>query len=327
MIAVGRRYRFEILVAAALALAAFVHADDAPKPTSIQAAVTADGFVVATRGEEARDVVTVERDGSQGARYELPDRDMRVAGGGGGVLAGWIASHRLQLADAEDGVVFAEFGSDPVLLCDGLASNDQSFAISWLERDGVEWLVHGPTGKPQAAVAEVAAAPTATGPVTWCGVTSLGPHFMMLSRDARRLRFIRCTNSGGCRGPHPFISLPADHAVTGFACVERGCLLADRAKAGTTLMFVAPSGTIKWKKPLAADGPVSIAAAGDRGFAVGTLAADGATVFAVDAPTADLAPRWHNDARVAPVVAVSHGRVLVALRKSADSLLTDTFAF
>lgn len=114
----------------------------------LQSAVTGDGFLVAQQVAKGRNVLAVGRDGTHHHLAEVArEGDVRVDGTTAGPTAGYQDGRRVRLTRIADGEDLGMWGTKPRRLCDGVASNDQRFAVGWLEDDGRVWIVHGPTSR------------------------------------------------------------------------------------------------------------------------------------------------------------------------------------
>jgi hypothetical protein len=85
-------------------------------------------------------------------------------------------------------------------LCDGVASNDERFAVGWLEADDTVWIVHGPVAAGELAdTGGLLASSAGLARTDWCGVASAEQNVALLWREADRLVFTMCTKKG-CSG-------------------------------------------------------------------------------------------------------------------------------
>ena len=113
------------------------------KVPPLQAAVLKDGFAVMELAGE-RHVVELDRNGSRRRRSAIPTvTDTRAVGLSVGAGIAWLQGKKVHLAKIEgDGKLgrSESFGSSVRQLCYGVASNDQRWAVGWLEeRDDRFW--------------------------------------------------------------------------------------------------------------------------------------------------------------------------------------------
>ncbi|NVB84021.1 MAG: hypothetical protein HOV81_36940 [Kofleriaceae bacterium] len=275
-----------------------------------QAAVLPDGFALL----DGHRVVEVDRQGKQRKEHALThDDELRLVGTAGGPVAGWVESKKLKLvhvATGKDSV----WGKSARMLCQGTATNDERFAVGWLEADDTVWFVHGDTQRRSselAAVGEPLSIAT-TDRKGWCGIASAKDLIALFWRDRDRLFIATCTRKK-CSGLPASVALGREETLLGFGCVRDACLLAarDRSKPAR-LLYVTESGATKWTKPLATNvAEVSIVGAGDRAFAVGFVGEAGSEVVRVDR-TGNIAPVWKGpSAKHAPALAWSRDQLLV----------------
>src|SRR5665647_3228893 len=130
----------------------------------LHTAVLRDGFAI-MEADGDRHVVEVDEDGNRRRRRAVPVvTDARVIGTAQGAAVGWLERKKVKLAlikgDGELGQA-SEWGRNATALCESAASNDQRFAIGWLESDGRVWFVHGPMSSAVSGVAPISAADAA----------------------------------------------------------------------------------------------------------------------------------------------------------------------
>lgn len=284
--------------------------DPVTHDTQRQAAVLADGFALF----DGHRVLEVDRQGKQRKTHALShDDDLRLVGTPNGAVAAWIENKKLKLTlvgTNKDAV----WGNSARLLCDGAASNDERFAVGWLEADDRLWYVHGDMQRRTAEVAEVAA-PIGIATMDrrgWCGIASAKDLIALLWRDRDRLYITTCTRKK-CSGLPASVALGREETLLGFGCVRDACLIAARDKSKPPrLQLVTESGATKWTKPLATSVyQVSIIGAGDRAFAVGYVGETGTEVVRIDRK-GTLAPLWKGAAaKHAPALAWSRDQLFI----------------
>lgn len=278
-----------------------------------QAAVLRDGFAMRALGR----VRVLDRKGDQRADHRLDrERDLRIVGTRGGPAAAWIERKTIRLVDVKNGKTAGVWGKAATTLCEGVATNDERFAVGWLEDDGALWFVHGDTRPAGDAVADTTGATvgepvlaTAAAAKQWCGVASAGPNIALFWRDRDRLFINTCTRKK-CSGLPAAVGLDHRATVLGFGCVKSGCLLAARDPDGTGRFgFITETGGIKWSKPLDKTvRDVSIVGTSDTAFAFGYATDAGAEVLRVERGGATTRV-WRGEH--APVLAWSQGQLLV----------------
>lgn len=282
----------------------------------LHTAVLRDGFAI-MESEGDRHVINLDEDGNRRRRSAVPIvTDARVVGTSQGTAVGWLDRKKVKLAlvKADGGLGQAsEWGRNAIALCDGAASNDQRFAIGWLESDGRLWFVHGPMSS--------ALTPTPAGDeqlprADWCGVTSADDYIALLWREGSRW-FLNMCSKKECTGMVARIPLDAKHALLAFGCTREGCLLAFRdQKSNTHLGFIGVTGKKQWVKPLTEatqSTEVTIAAIGKHAMAVGFVAKEGSTVLRVS-KTGAMERAWADPASTeVPSVAWARDRLLVAI--------------
>lgn len=294
--------------------------DDAPvvHDAPVQAAVLSDGFAL----YDGHRVVEIDRDGKQRAQHPLAhDGELRLAGTSVGPVVGWLESKKLRLVhvpSGEDSV----WGTSARMLCDGVATNDERFAIAFLEGDNRIMFIHGDTNRRSAFSVDAPLSVAHVAPGGWCGVASAKDRIALLWRDRDRLFFVTCTRKQ-CGGLPGSVALDRNETLLGFGCVRDACLLAIRDRAGKSrLQLVTESGSKKWTKPLPTRVlEVSIVGAGDNAFAVGFVGASETEVGRVDRK-GTVTPLWSGPARKhAPALAWSRDVLLVASPGGAPALV------
>jgi hypothetical protein len=298
------------------------HAPPAPTASRVaaegrlQGAVLLDGFAFAqpAPGGDGYRVVDVDPQGQARRERTLPATgELRVVGTRVGAAAAWQDGKRLRLTRVEDDREIGTWGRSVRQLCDGVASNATRFAVGWLETDDTVWFVHGPLTE-AAEATEVA--PMAAAALTrndWCGVASAEDKIALLWRDADRLSLTMCSQKA-CSGLPASFKLERRVPVLGIGCLRTMCLMATPDDAGKTrVTLMTTTGRSKWSHTLeGASGPVSIVGVGDRAFAVGYAAQDGARVDRFDRD-GNAAPVWRDPAsHRPPALAWASGRLLVA---------------
>jgi hypothetical protein len=297
----------------------------APVPDDIHAAVLRDGFALHAEGQPHR-VREISRKGPQRTEHVIDrDGDIRVVGTRAGAAAGWLDSKKVRLVSLKNKRELGVFGKSARMLCDGVASNDERFAIGWLEADGVIWFVHGPTGETQAIETNEVDEPVLAAradPKNWCGIASAEGNIALFWRERDRMYINTCTKKQ-CSGLPAAVAFPRDDVLLGVGCLRKACLLAVREKSGTSrLTYVTESGSAKWTKPLATNElSVSIVGVGDRSFAVGYVGSEGAEVLRIDAKGA-AARVWQGAASGGvPALAWSRDQLLVGPRIGPASVI------
>lgn len=286
----------------------------------LQGAVDGEGFLVAQALGHARRVWAVDRDGAQRHLAEIMrEGDMRIVGTTAGPTVGYQDGKRMRLSRIADDRDLGMWGTNVRGLCDGVASNDQRFAVGWLEGDGGVMIVHGPTSKrardaSAASAAEaVALEAEVTAQPSWCGVASAGDKVALAFRDRDQLRFVLCT-AKRCGGLVASTPLPRTSLVLGMGCVRNACLIAHRDQRGTSsVTYVTESGSPKWTKPIVTDATsVSVVGVGANAFAVGFANRDGSHVLRFDRKGNATQPWRGSVGAGVPALAWSAGHLLVA---------------
>lgn len=275
-----------------------------------QAAVLADGFAL----HDGHRVVEVDRQGKQRKQHTLShDDELRMIGTPRGPVAGWLESKKLKLVEVGTGKD-SIWGKSARMLCDGSATNDERFAVGWLEADDTIWYVHGDMQRRSGEIAQVGEplSIASTDRKGWCGIASAKDLIALFWRDRDRLFIATCTRKK-CSGLPASVALGRQETLLGFGCVRDACLLAarDRNKE-PRLFYVTESGATKWTKPLATNvHEVSIVGAGDRAFAVGFVGASGTEVVRVER-SGNMVPVWKGPSgKHAPALAWSRDQLFV----------------
>lgn len=285
----------------------------------LQGAVDGEGFLVAQATGNARRVWAVDRAGAQRHLADIVrEGDMRIVGTTAGPTVGYQDGKRMRLRRIADDQDLGMWGTNVRGLCDGLASNDQRFAVGWLEGDGGVWMVHGPTTK---RTRDLAASTTEMGALdagvtaqpSWCGVASAGDKVALFFRDRDRLLFQLCT-AKRCGGLAASTPLPRTSVVLGMGCVRNACLIAHRDQRGTSsVTYVTESGSAKWTKPIVTDATtVSVVGVGANAFAVGFSNREGGHVLRFDRKGNSTQPWRGSVGSGVPALAWSAGHLLVA---------------
>lgn len=279
-----------------------------------------DGFAI-MEAEGDRHVVEVDADGNRRRRRAVPIvTDARVIGTSRGPAVGWLDRKKVKLAlvtgDGELGQA-SEWGRNATTLCEGAASNDQRFAIGWLEGDGRIWFVHGPMSSAlPAAMTMTTAGDPQPMRAEWCGITSAGDYIALLWREGSRW-FLNMCSKKECTGMVARVPLDPKHALLAVGCTREGCLLAFRdQRSNTHLGFIGVTGKKQWVKPLTQatqSTEVSITAIGAKAMAVGFVSREGANVLRVSKDGA-MERAWADPASTeVPSVAWAKDRLLVAI--------------
>jgi hypothetical protein len=277
-----------------------------------QAMVLADGFGIVDGPDTGRVLVQLDRDGSQRSRVELATiaPDIRVVGARSGPLAVWIDRGKIALQSINpDGSLGArdEFGTKVARLCEGVATNDLRFGVSWMEKDGKIWVVHGP-------VSDAAASDDDVPKPTWCGVASADEEIALLWSDGSKIRQNNCDRRS-CRNTVAKIAIDPKQLV-GFGCTFEGCLFATRDSKVT---WFTERGTKRWSANLPdvrAGERVSIAG-GRKRFAVGYQTASGAAVVRFDL-SGNPTQVWNDRADQAPALALSRDRLAISYHRDSE---------
>jgi hypothetical protein len=277
-----------------------------------QAAVLRDGF--AWRID--RRVRVLDRKGGARAEHALErGGDLRVVGTRSGPVAAWLDQGTIRLVDVKTGKTVSAWGKAARRLCEGVATNDERFAVGWLEDDGQLWFVHGDTrptsdlaGMPETSALWDA---SAVAPHDWCGIASAGDRIALLWRDRNRLFINTCTRKK-CASLPAAVALEPNATLVGFGCVKRSCMLAIREKGAVRFSFITESGGTKWSKPLPKTArDISIVGVGKASFALAYASDDGAEVLRAE-KNGKTSRVWHAANGGAPVIAWSLGQLLVA---------------
>jgi len=291
-----------------------------PSPTAslgvLHTAVLRDGFAI-MEPDGDRHVVEVDTDGTRLRRRAIPvTGDARVIGTHQGAAVAWLDRKKVKLAlvkgDGELGPA-SEWGRHATTLCESAASNDQRFAIGWLENDGRVWFVHGPMS-PTMTVSTVAEAQTLR--AEWCGITSAEDYIALLWREGARW-FLNMCSRKECTGMVARVPLDPKHALLAFGCTREGCLIAFRdQKSNTNLGFIGVTGKKQWVKQLSQatqSTDVTITALGAKAMAVGFVSREGANVLRVSKDGA-MERAWADPASTeVPSVAWTKDRLLIAI--------------
>jgi len=278
----------------------------------LQAAVLADGFALF----DGHRVIELDRKGQQRKQHGFAREDeVRVVGSPSGPLAGFIESKKVRLVRVASGQGGQVFGKSVRLMCDGAATNDERFAIAWLEADDVLWFVHGDTRTKRTDAQAVAAEPIAATTVArknWCGVASALDQIALFWRDGNRLFIQTCTRKK-CSGLPATVKFDSRDTLLGFGCVRDACLLASRDREGRArLQYVTESGSTKWMWNLPIDKlEVAVIGAGENAFAVG-YSTDRATQVLRVERNRTITTVWTGPAAAhAPALAWSRDQLLV----------------
>lgn len=271
--------------------------DGAPaQHAALQAAVLHDGFAV----YDGHRVVELGRDGKERTQHALAhDGELRLVGSAGGPVAAWVESQKLKLVRVSTGQD-AVWGRQVRMLCEGRATNDDRFAVAYLEGDDTIWFVHGDTQRRTALSVEEPVEVAHVDPKGWCGIASAGDLIALLWRDRDRLLIQTCTRKK-CGGVTASVAFGREETLLGFGCVRNACLLAARDRSNQPrLQLVTESGSTKWRAPLNTRVmDVSIVGAGPDAFAVGFIGPGGAEVGRVDRK-GTVTPLWSGPAREHP---------------------------
>jgi hypothetical protein len=278
----------------------------------LQTAVLANGFAI----YDGHDVVELDRKGKQRKQHRFEHSgDVRLVGTAVGPAAGRIRNRKFELVRVSTGKGSA-WGQSARLLCEGAATNDERFAVGWIEGDDGLTFVHGDlktkrSDETEDLTVEQIGAMT-VGRRNWCGIASAQDKIALFWRDSDRLFIGTCTRKK-CELPGA-VAFDRNQTLLGFGCLRNACLLAARDRSSKTrLMYVTESGAVKWQKPLDTSLlEVSIIGAGENAFAVG-YGVEGATnVVRVDRKGA-ITPIWQGSAaKHAPALAWSRDQLLVA---------------
>jgi hypothetical protein len=279
-----------------------------------QAAVLRDGFAwrvdrkvrVLDRKGEKRDEHVIDRAG-----------DVRVVGTRGGPAAAWLEQGTIRFINVKTGKTIGVWGKDARMLCDGVATNDERFAVGWLEGDGKMWWVHGDT-RPTSddafdagMASEASVEMLAADPRDWCGIASAGDRVAIFWREKNRLFINSCTRKK-CDSLPAAVTLGEHAVLLGFGCVARSCMLAVQERNGTrTLSYITESGGTKWTKQLSKTArDFSIVGVGKTSFAIAYASDEGTEVL-----HAEKKPKttrvWHAESGRAPVIAWSLGQLFI----------------
>lgn len=281
---------------------------------AVQAGVLPDGFVVMHGGAGARRVVVMDPSGEE--RYDAPftvRADARVVGARVGAVVGWHDRDKVQLAHVDDeGSLLhpSTWGKSAQKLCAGVASNDDRFAIGWLEGDGAVWFVHGPLAAAGAAD-DVPIEIHDPLKASWCAIASAEQNVALLWRSKKNYNLLFCT-AKSCGGYFARVDVDPQDTILGVGCLRDSCMIASRGQRGPVrLHHVSLTGKVKWSRTLAVGvEEAAIVGVGDRGFAVAT-AGQGAVQVQRFTLEGAATPVWHG-AGAAPSLAWSKGQLAVA---------------
>ncbi len=292
-----------------------------PTATGIlHTAVLRDGFAV-MEPDGDRHVIEVDGDGKLRDRRAVPlTTEARVFGTRQGVAVAWHAGKQVKLALVTGDGKLGEpsvWGRNATTICDGAASNDQRFAIGWLESDGRVWFVHGPMTN-AAVSAPVVSEPGVAGlqRAEWCAITSAGDYIALFWREGSRF-FMNMCSKKECTNMVARVPLDSRHALLGVGCTREGCLIAFRDQTSKTHVgWMGVTGKKQWSKPLTEATQateVSIAAIGNRAMAVGFVGKEGATILRISKDGA-MERAWADPSSTeVPSVAWAKNRLLVAI--------------
>ena len=279
-----------------------------------------DGFVVMETSSD-RHALDLDRDGNRRSRNAVPVTvEARVVGSSVGALVGWLDGRQLKLAKiVGDGKLgnATSWGRSVRRLCDGAASNDERFAVGYLDNDDRIWFVHGPMTKRTAAttVDDVAVTELATTTApNWCAIASAEDYIALFWREGSR-RFVQMCSSKEC-GVMGRLPLKPEHELLAAGCLRSGCLLAFRDERGKRhIGWMTPTGKPQWTKPLETNSDaVEIVGAGNKAVALSYVSPQGATVARVMAK-GQIERAWADPSLEAtPAIAWSRDRLLVSWR-------------
>lgn len=273
-----------------------------------QAAVLADGFAV----RDGERVYELERDGTRRATHGVrADRPLRVFGTTAGAAAGWVRNGQFQLIDLKTGELAGAWGTAARHLCQGIATNDQRFAVGWMEDDGQLWWLHGPTGSSTVSVLPPVANHIASADEPgFCAIASAEDRVAVLWRDRNWLRINWCS-SRSCSPLPASTKLDPKISIIAEGCLRNACLLETRHDGTDELMYVTESGAVKWREqPIVPDtspGDVTIVGIADSAFAIALPS----TVLRVDR-TGTFTTLWSGNDAATPAIAWSRGKLLVS---------------
>ncbi|HEX5064046.1 MAG TPA: hypothetical protein VFV99_31930 [Kofleriaceae bacterium] len=284
------------------------------------AAVLADGFAL----YDGHRVVELDRKGKQRKQHVLAhDGELRLVGPSNGPAVAWVESKKVRLVRASTGKG-SVWGNSVRMLCEGAATNDERFAVAWLEANDTIWFVHGDTRNKRTdeQMADEAVGLANADRKVWCGVASAHDLVALFWRDSDRLFIQTCTRKK-CSGLPATVSLDRRETLLGFGCVRNACLLGVRDHNGASrLQFVTESGATKWTKPLPTKLlEVSIVGAGENAFAVGFVGEHETEVGRVDRKGV-VTPLWAGPpSKHAPALAWSRDQLLVGHPAGATTLV------
>jgi hypothetical protein len=307
----------------------------AARPSGLQLAVQRDGFLVSYPTDGGRRVIDVDRDGRErGTMITRRGEDQRIVGTSTGPAVAWEEARKLRFVRIADDRDLGTWGKTVRQLCDGVGSNDQRFAVGWLEGDDTVWIVHGPTATEGGAATDGEAgalelvAPGELVRNDWCGVASAEKNVALFWRSADKLHFGMCTKRR-CSGL--FATYKLDHRlpILGFGCLSNACLVAWRDDGNhARIALLSEMGRSRWNKVLDTAGDqVSIVGVGvgDGALAVGYLGPAGAAVDRFDR-NGTVTALWRDAAATgAPTLSWSSGRLLIA-RYQGTALAYETIA-
>jgi hypothetical protein len=310
--------------------------DPAPRPAAApQLAVAGRGF--ALHDPATRHARLLDLDGK--ARREITLRDLpgdaRVFAESGGLAALWRERGRIQTArvglNGERGKV-SSWGTRPVGLCDGVASNANRFSLGWLEQDGSVWFVFGPTSGNReneaqhvTAAATVTATATAGPKTTWCTLAVSGDLTVLMWRRGEQLYLSACGKK--CPGFPPSVRGELGRrAPLGFGCAGKGCGIASRDGRGAThLTWVNHGGSTAWDRVLPdhRGEAVEVIGAGDRQLAVAYEDSRGQLVVARVSIAGELVTLWRDgDGGQAPSLSWVDGVLALAYQRGGRVVTT-----
>ncbi len=236
------------------------------KPLDLDAGTFYEGFAMLDR--EAGHLTEVTQNGRVVRELDLPSvaKDARVVGTRSSTGLVWLDGKRVAFAPVDQPDEKELFGKRADKLCTQTATTHMEFAVAWLERDGAIWILRGGTHVTRATDATDAAT-VAEAP--YCGIANAADGVALLYRNGNRTELVRCPHEKRCGNPRR-VALDGRESILGFGCTWHFCMVATRARSGTTtLHWLDDKAKTIAKREIDAgkDGAVNVAGEGER-FAI-----------------------------------------------------------
>lgn len=231
------------------------------KPLDLVAGTTPDTFAILDRESGRLTEVTQRGEVVRGADVRLPAKDVRIVGSKRGAVLVWPEGKRIAVADVDWLDNKELFGKRVEKLCSQAASTDMMFGVGWLERDGSIWILRVDSFPRQLVPSGgVELAETAS---PYCGVTNADHGIALLYLNGSRYELVRCPEGKRCGNPRK-VSISSGESILGYACTWHFCMIASRARSGTTtLHWLDERAKTITKRPLEASKDFAVNVAGE----------------------------------------------------------------